>query len=826
MEFLQPAIGEEVCVRRRRWTLRAAEVHPDCRVLTLQSISISGNASCRQVIQPFDDVQVLRTNVAPSRVGSRRWQSACRALLTEDGRAESLLTAATASIELLPFQLEPAMALLMGHGSRVLIADDVGLGKTVQAVLAVAELRTRGLVTRVLIVCPAGLRDQWADECNRRFALPFRVADQGSLRRSAAQLPHGVNPWLTLPLSIVSVDYVKRPEVLSAALSVPWDLVVVDEAHGSCGTSERQDAVAQLSARAPYVVLLTATPHNGDSTAFDALCAIGSHGDRLVVFRRSKREVGQASDRRIHVTRVTLTDQERRMHESLAALTHAIRHERVTSESHAWLVLSVLHKRALSGGRALAASVARRLALLGGGEQNAGDAQLGLPFTSDDDDGSDAPPMWSEPALHDAGREQALLDRVLQAATDAAGADSKLRFLKRLLARVREAVIVFTEYRDTLLHLRSHLGVDAAVIHGGLSRSERQSALARFRDCRLLLATDAAGEGLNLHDNCRTVINLELPWNPMRLEQRIGRVDRIGQQRRVHVVHLVAASTGEMRLLQRLVSRVRRAHRSIPSPNPFGPASPWTETDSARLVMLGEPTASRNRQLELQEDGGPAEPPPVREHVEPQIQSLRLMPESEREARRLSFVRRLRSRMPETVDDRATTFSHRPLIARSIRPKLRHVLGGGSLALYRVSVTDAHGRRVATRIMGVVTKTSSTVPEALLGADAAVVATKQLLMNATRDWFDETVATHANACSTHVERVASIVRFAELHPRIWQPGLFDRRVELERARDGAARSRARDEASVRLHRVEDAAGALSRTFELVLFAVASGQREQ
>lgn len=826
MDFLQPEVGEHVRVRRRGWMVREAEVHSDCRVLTLQGASPDGASFSTHVIQPFDDVQTVRKNTAPVFVGRRRWQAACRTVLAEDSCADSLLATADASIELLPFQLEPSLALLRGHGTRVLIADDVGLGKTIQAMVAATELRARGLVTRALIVCPAGLRDQWADESNRRFALPFTIADQSSLRRAAAQLPYGANPWTMHPLSIVSVDYVKRPEVLSAALSMPWDLVIVDEAHGSSGTSDRQDAVARLCTRAQYVVLLTATPHSGDPASFNTLCAIGSHRDGLLVFRRSKEEVGHARERRIHLNRIRPTEYEHRMHAALATLTDAVQRERVTTESVAWLVLSVLHKRALSGGHALAASVARRLALLGGSPPDADlGAQLGLPFSSEDDDATDAAPMWSDPALRDVALERALLERLLDAARDAARADSKLYFLRRLLGRLREPAIVFTEYRDTLLYLRDRLDGEAAMIHGGLSRVERQTALARFRGLRLLLATDAAGEGLNLHAHCRTVVNFELPWNPMRLEQRIGRVDRIGQRRRVHVVHLVSASTGETRLLRRLLFRVRRAQRHIATANPLG-NSAWTEADSARVVMLGSERDATSRQIPLEALGSQrAEPLATHRDFEPELAGLRLAADGAREASRVLFVRRLRARHGAGAKPWNSTSASRPLVVRSMRPTLRRMLAAGFphpqgravrwLAVYRVTITDAHGRRIAARIVGLAARDPSQVQP---GDPALEEVNWRVLQHATTQWANDTMQIHARACSAYAARAISILRVLEEQPRTWQPGLFDRRADIWHEHADAERSRIADAVRDRLARVTASARSVAHTFELVLVA--------
>ena len=135
-----------------------------------------------------------------------------------------------------------------------------------------------------------------------------------------------------------------------------------------------------------------------------------------------------------------------------------------------------------------------------------------------------------------------------------------------------EPAIVFTEYRDTLLHLQASLGFPSVTLHGGMTRDERLEAIRHFTHGggRLLLATDAGGEGLNLQRACRLVVNLELPWNPMRLEQRIGRVDRIGQRRPVHVIHLIARDSDESRVLFRLQSRVARARADIGGADPLG----------------------------------------------------------------------------------------------------------------------------------------------------------------------------------------------------------------------------------------------------------------
>ena len=175
--------------------------------------------------------------------------------------------------------------------------------------------------------------------------------------------------------------------------------------------------------------------------------------------------------------------------------------------------------------------------------------------------------MLGAPGLDDAREERAWLDRMAAAAERAAKDERKLHALARLLRRTAEPAIVFTEYRDTQRAIEQHLSPlrRCVTLHGGLTRSERDGVLRRFDDGRadVLLATDAAGAGLNLHRRCRLVITLELPWSPVRLEQRVGRVDRIGQSRTVHAVHLVGRGTPEERVLAQLVAKAERARAAL-----------------------------------------------------------------------------------------------------------------------------------------------------------------------------------------------------------------------------------------------------------------------
>ena len=227
------------------------------------------------------------------------------------------------------------------------------------------------------------------------------------------------------------------------------------------------------------------------------------------------------------------------------------------------LVAMVLGKRAFSSAWSLAASVERRLGAISGSLP--APAQWTLPFDLDADPADEAPYPVA-PAFDRPDEESLILRQLLDTARRAQVDDRKLSALRRLLRRVQEPVIVFTEYRDTLEALASEVGRlrTTTTLHGGQTPQERREAVNAFTDgaADLLLATDAGAEGLNLQGRCRLVVNLELPWNPIRLEQRIGRVDRIGQTRTVHAINLFAEGTAESTVLAGLLRRLDRMHAS------------------------------------------------------------------------------------------------------------------------------------------------------------------------------------------------------------------------------------------------------------------------
>jgi len=593
------AAGETVRIRDERWVVTGQSPGVDACVLDVRGQDRSNLDARASFLLPFEIVEPLAADRSPRRVRPRKWRRLTRAILTEATPTwPALRTGLRARISLLPFQLEPALAVTHGVASRVLIADEVGLGKTIQAALIVAEILERTRHARVLIVAPASLKEQWQAELNDRFRIEAWLADSVSVARLGAEWGT-TNPWASRPVTITSIDFIKRPEVIRALEALVWDAVVFDEAHSLSGRSDRAIAAAALARRARTVVLLTATPHSGDDRGFTTLCGIGDleRAFPLLTFRRTRRDVGLTISRKTLSLRVRPTLGEREMHRALQAYVRKVRNERRQGGDAAHLAMMVLTRRACSSASSLLRSLERRLTLLSSDPTTT--SQLLLPLfepSGDEEPGAEL----GVPGLDDRNDECRRLETLCASALRAQARESKIGALIRFLRRAREPAIVFTEYRDTLVRLAALLEHMAPVaLHGGLTPLERRQSLRNFTSgaSRLLLATDAASEGLNLHQHCRLVINLELPWTPLRLEQRIGRVERIGQTRRVHAVHLLAADTAEESLVARLLTRTDRATKATEKLRDELPAQTlireMAETEARRiehLRLLAEPS--------------------------------------------------------------------------------------------------------------------------------------------------------------------------------------------------------------------------------------------
>ena len=264
-----PTPGSLVWIRRRRWRVESAR-----RDHSVVRLDVADRERRLTFLAPFDRPSVVAATQRPRRAHVREAAARLAGLMGRAPSARGLTTALDAAVNILPYQLEPALAVIAGT-RRILVADEVGLGKTIQAAFAIAELRRRRASLRALVIVPRSLRDQWRQELNERFGLDAMVGDREGLESAGRTVGYGRNPWTSSGIWIISADYLKQPHVLDAIPPMAWDIVVIDEAHDACGDSARHEASDEMARRGRHVMLLTATPHVGDATRFQRLENLG-----------------------------------------------------------------------------------------------------------------------------------------------------------------------------------------------------------------------------------------------------------------------------------------------------------------------------------------------------------------------------------------------------------------------------------------------------------------------------------------------------------------------------------------------------------------------
>lgn len=557
------------------------------------------------------------------------------------------------------YQLEPLVRALQMPRVSLLIADDVGAGKTIEAGLVVQELILRHRVRSALVVCPASLQVQWRDQMRDKFGLDFRIVDAECLRDLRRRRGLRVNVWSHYPRLITSIDFLKRDrplrlfrELLPAAGEPAYprkfDLLIVDEAHnvapaaaGNYATdSLRTAAIRTIAPHFEHKLFLTATPHNGYSESFSALLELldnqrfarfsrtDPNRQQLgtVMVRRMKTELPPKWDgtprfpkRKILPLEVDYTAEEKRVHRALQKYTDLRQRnasgqaERVAAE----FVLKLLKKRLFSSPAAFAATLGKHVTTLQSPAKAARRASPKPVLASlrrqidsveedygDDERYDDATAEAVEVAStafeklsDDEGR--LLADLRKYAEHGPSRPDSKASYLiawlhEHIRAKGRwsdERVLIFTEYRDTQKWLQDLLAREGfteegrfLTLFGGMPPDDRERIKAAFQahptvsPVRILLATDAASEGIDLQNHCHRLIHYEIPWNPNRMEQRNGRLDRHGQRTEVEVCHFVPKGfdqkaavpslvpgelEGDMEFLMRAVLKIERIREDL-----------------------------------------------------------------------------------------------------------------------------------------------------------------------------------------------------------------------------------------------------------------------
>jgi superfamily II DNA or RNA helicase len=653
-----PAMGTLVEVRGQRWVVSDEPAPGDgCTLLDLQSVEDGRYGETLSVVWEVEPGRrVLPAGSLPD-VTAGGFDPPARLAAFLDAVRWSAVTSADVRTLQAPFrsgvaieeyQLEPVARAAWAPRVNLLLADDVGLGKTIEAGLVALELVLRHRAHRIMIVCPAGLVTKWHDEMAEKFGLDFTVVNSEQL--AGLRRTHGsaANPFQVHPRTIVSLPWLRGPkaqrlldEVLPAGdpgTKRYFDLLILDEAHHVAPAAPKQayavdsqqtKLIRRLAPHFEHRLFLSATPHNGYPESFTALLEIidnqrfarGAPVDetaqRETVVRRLKRDITEPDGRPRFLERdaralpVEYPAGEREVHALLSRFA-AVRRRRMPARRGrraADLVTLLLKKRLFSSPRAFAHTVGVYLETL------QARAHAAAPVHD-----SDAVPDWldgffddvavlddeqlvdaEDDALGRSGRLQApatteeielLREMETWALRHDATPDAKARELIRYLEAVcrpdgehwtNERVVVFTEYRDTqmwladLLNQEGLAGPRLAQLYGGMDADRREQLRLAFQadpsehPVRILLATDAAGEGIDLHEHCHRLVNYDIPFNPNKLEQRIGRIDRYGQRHAPEVRHFVGVIRGgaagpyeaDLEFLARVATKVARMEEDL-----------------------------------------------------------------------------------------------------------------------------------------------------------------------------------------------------------------------------------------------------------------------
>lgn len=521
-------------------------------------------------------------------------------------------------VDPLPHQIEAVYHYIIQNPSiRFLLADDPGAGKTIMSGLLLKELKYRGLVDRTLIVVPGHLKDQWIREMKERFQEHFEMANRETMNaawgKNIFDEKNGKNQV------IVSMDFAKQDDVMFALKDTRWDLCIVDEAHklsaykygDKINKTQRYTFGELLSTLTNYLLFLTATPHRGDPENFRLLLDLLEPGffadiamlaesiqnkDNPLFLRRLKEDLKDFENcpifppRKVETIKYYLSSDEKNLYNAVTEYVEKHFNKALEKEKrNVTFALTILQRRLASSVRAVRKSLERRHNRL---KELYSKGQIFQETGYDEEylEDLEEQERWK--------KEEELLEKLTSAETleelkeeiDKLGElvalakevekkeiETKLTELKKVIdiEKLQETdtkLLIFTEARDTLEYLIEKLqkwGYSVSFIHGGMNLDRRIKSEAEFRNkTQIMVSTEAGGEGINLQF-CWLMVNYDIPWNPNRLEQRMGRVHRYGQQHEVHIYNLVAVDTREGRILNTLFEKLERIREHLGSDRVF-----------------------------------------------------------------------------------------------------------------------------------------------------------------------------------------------------------------------------------------------------------------
>jgi SNF2 family DNA or RNA helicase len=487
--------------------------------------------------------------------GLREFDLALRAarLATQGGFDKLIALPLVRDIELLDHQIRTVKTVLRRFRGRALLCDEVGLGKTIEAGMILSELLMRGLARSVLVIVPPSLIEQWQGEMRRKFSIDLLSHDDPAFKE------RGSHAWSEFDRVIASLHTAKREPHRSAILARQWDIVVVDEAHHLRNrTTQSWKFASEIQKQ--FILLLTATPVQNNLEELFNLVTLLEPG-LLSTSRRFQKHFVDRKDKltpknvdELHALLAEVMVRNRRSTVGLQFTRRWARTEVLTpsvSERELYRDVTEFVRSRLKTARttegATSGGSLNRMALL----------TLQMALGSSSKAAAGTLRKVSEHAKLAASDRKKLVELAGRAETQ--DASTKADRLVSLVDEFGDKMVIFTQFRATQELLTSRLretGHEVAVFHGGLSRLEKEAAVNRFQGpAQLLLCTEAGSEGRNLQF-AHAICNFDLPWNPMKIEQRIGRLSRIGQARDVHVFNLVAAGTVEATVLHLLEAKL------------------------------------------------------------------------------------------------------------------------------------------------------------------------------------------------------------------------------------------------------------------------------
>ncbi|MCX7985166.1 MAG: helicase-related protein [Bacteroidetes bacterium] len=601
-------------------------------------------------IIPIDELQNVEVLPSDSAFSDEAWKIFL-ALETIRYRYASLydplLAMNVSKVDPLPHQIEAVYGYILKLPRiRFLIADDPGAGKTIMAGLIIKELKLRQLVKRILIVCPGHLKDQWRRELHERFDETFEVIDRGRF-----DAVYRTNVWEKENHIITSMDFAKKDDVLPTLNGARFDLIIVDEAHkmsayrygDKVNKSERYKLGEVLSKITHHLIFLTATPHKGDPENFRLFLDLLEQGffatnemvqlsiqnkDNPLFIRRIKEDLKDFEGKPLFLPRYvktvpfelgTLSPREKGLYNELSKYVEEQYNLALSKDKkrNVAFALVILQRRFASSIYALLKSLERRKKrlkeLLSSGKPIVEKIEQDIEEIEDmsEHERWQKETEWETLSVaetrEELQKEIHTVDSLIEKASKIieGGEELKLTKLKesltelsqRVSEREKRKILIFTESRDTLDYLEQKIkswGFSVTTIHGAMKLEDRVRAESVFKnETEIMVATEAAGEGINLQF-CNLMINYDIPWNPNRLEQRMGRIHRYGQTREVFVHNLVASDTREGKVLTKLFEKLEEIRAALGTDKIFDVLGELIDSKQFSKAMLDAAVNARN----------------------------------------------------------------------------------------------------------------------------------------------------------------------------------------------------------------------------------------